>query len=574
MTGIVETHVDEIYVSASEIEKWFPIDLELNFNELRLYMTTTEDLPFQALATRRASWKRKAARASASKPEDYSDAIILPYKTYAAPAIQLQQGINSTLSDTTDNHVATTSVQTQGDLFGMFSRFNLGYSQGGESDGFQNSYFNLSRRDPRSNLAGPLKATELEIGDITANALPLVNGLQRGRGIRIGNTPYNFVRDPDQFVIEGFGPEGWDVEVYQDEQLLSFQTIELGGRYFFEGLQLREGFNLFRIVLYGPNGEKEVRFERYYLGRNMVEKGKFIYDISALQSSTPLLNFENAPETDPTLSLYGEYGLGKNVSVNAGYYTSPLNGGTLNALGSGIRFGTGSAFYQFSTLYDASGGYSLGLNTTANLSTNIILSGGHEMHESYDENLRPVVADSFINFSQRFSEGFLKFGSYGLGARRRETFNGNTVYSFTNTISASLFDISATNKLEYEMQDTLSDDRFFGNLTLRRRTPIGMFRGRLNYSLDEGYMLDSTDLLFQTYIDELTSINLLLNSSFGDNQENTISAALTRRFDKFQLSTNASYSDTGEIQLGLLLSMNFIPQSLSGDYYMTGNNSE
>jgi hypothetical protein len=573
--GVVETHPDEIYVSIREIEKWFPIKLELNFNELRLYLETEENLPFEETALRRARWNRTKAQSENVMAREFEDAIVLPYRMYAAPAIQVQQNFNASQSKTTANQTYSTSVQTQGDLLGMASRINLGYLSGSDQQGeFNNSYFNLSRRDPHSKLAGPLKATSLEIGDVSGEAIPLVGSVQRGRGVKVGNTPYNFVRDPNSFYLEGFAPAGWDVEVYQDERLLSFQTVPVDGRYVFDDLQLREGFNLFRIVQYGPNGEKEVRYERYYLGRNIVDKGKFVYEATALQSSTPLFNVSNEEETDPTLALYGEYGLTENMSVNAGYYYMPLNGGVLNALGSGLRFGSNSAFYQFNTLFDASGGYSGSVDMTGNLTQDVILSASHTQHEGYADNIRPIVQDSYVNFTQRFSEGFLQFGSYGFGVRRRLTDKDVETYNLTNNISASLFDTNFSNVLEYELQSSLGNERMFGDLTARRRTSLGMFRGRLNYDLTDSFELSSMDILYQTFLNETTSLNLFATSVFGAEKLNTFSGGITKRFDKFQLSTNASINDDGDMLFGLALSMNFIPQSLTGDYRMTGSPSD
>ena len=317
----VENHYDDIFVSQSVFEKWFPVRTILSLNDLRLYLDTEEDLPFQVLAKRRERWQqaeRQSARPGFAEDEDV---IKLPYKRFAPPTIRVNHNINGASARGVFTNTTSTTIQTQGDFLGMNLISNGSFTTASKGrNEFGNFNFTFTKEDYTDKLLGPLKATRFELGDVQANAIPLAVGIQRGRGATITNAPINFVRDPSDFIIEGFGPVDWDVELYQDDRLVDFQTINTDGRYLFDALPLRQGFNLFRIILYGPSGEKEERFERFYLGPSMVDKGKFIYEASLLESSTPLFDpsSSRADTTSGTISLQGDYGLTERLSVSGG----------------------------------------------------------------------------------------------------------------------------------------------------------------------------------------------------------------------------------------------------------------
>ena len=578
--GVVENHVEDIFVSATVLEQWFPVELTMNFNELRLYLKALEDLPFQSLAARRTRWEKAQMQTSTSRV-DLSDPeiIFLPYHMFAAPNIQVQHNLSANKMGSETTGALTNSVQTQGDLLGMLNRFNASTSYRSQDSevSLDNTYFNLSRRDFRGGLLGPMNATEVELGDITANAFPLATGLQQGRGAYVSNAPSTFVRDTSQFFIEGFAPQGWDAEVYLNERLLDFQTVGADGRYLFEDLQLRDGFNLFRIVLYGPNGEQEERFERFYLGRNMVEPGEFVYEVSALQSSTPFFNaLQTNPldDTDPTLSLYGEYGITDRLSWHAGYFYGPDGVDTLNAVGTGARISTDRAYIQLNTLADASGAYSASVDVTGNVTDNITFIAGHVEHDGFQRSQRNVSQRTFLSFNRPFSiRGLVEYGAVTLGAEREVSDTGVVTNSINNVISGNIGQFSVTNDMEYQMRDVaLNNEELEGDLTVRRRTRIGTFRGRISYDLlDEEDVLNTAELLYQTQISRDTYANFGINTSFVGNQETRFSTSVNRRFEEFILSANAAVTDTGDANVGLGLSYNFIPQSLSGDYFLSGN---
>lgn len=573
----VENQVDDIFITEALFEQLFPVDINLNFNELRIYLETEEDLPFQVLAQRRAKWQQ-ASRQS-NQPGRYLDGevIRLPYRKFSYPTIQVNHSVNASKSAGNDVQNSTVStVQTQGDFLGMDLRSNGSFSTNSDGNNeFNNFNFTFSKEDYDAKLLGRLQASRFELGDVNGNSLALASGFQRGRGFSVTNAPLNFIRDPNNFIVEGFGPVGWDVEVYQDVRLLAFDTIDSDGRYEFDALPLRQGFNLFRIVLYGPSGEREERFERFYLGQNMVDEGEFIYDVTLLESSTPLFDPSRNPvdETSGTVSLQGDYGLTENVSLNAGIFQGPNNGTLLRGVGGGARISSGSLFSQFNVFQTDSKARSFNAEATGNLTQDIYWNAGQTLHLDYEPGVRTFERDTFASITKNFSLNLIPQGALTFGIRDQKLDSGVNTRTYNNRISGQFWGTNFTNTLDYTTMDN-SDDQWQGSLTARRRVPLGNLRGRLNYSLQNPAEFQSADLQLQSRLNERFTFNGLLTSSFIGEKEQTLQGNVDVKFDKFRLGFTASASTEDNYRAGFTLAYNFIPQSLQGDYKITGDTSD
>jgi hypothetical protein len=307
----VEVHGDDIYVGIDTLSDWFPITVTLNYNQLRLYIRSDTPLPFKMVSDRRARWDRMRPRDGPADEDAYHDVVFPAFKNFALPAIQVSQGLNySRPGGGGSTGVQSNTVQAYGDFLKHSARLNATYSRNfgtdtGAQDGLSNVLLNMTREDFRGNLLGPMRATSYEIGDVSSFNVPLASGQQRGRGGRVTNAPPNFVRDPAGFIVEGYAAAGWDAELYQDDRLIDFITIAPDGFYRFADIELREGFNVFRIALYGPNGEREDRFESVFLGPDVLEPGQFVYEAAVLESATPLFNIDKLRTTDPLVSITG-----------------------------------------------------------------------------------------------------------------------------------------------------------------------------------------------------------------------------------------------------------------------------
>ena len=570
---IIEVNPDDIYVSESLIKEWFPLQINFNFNELRMYLKATEELPFQSRVKRRQVWKKIPPKIIEDKNKIDEDVIELPGKLYSLPSIEVHHTLGVTDTNGENKYDSAHFIGLNSEVFYMNARSSINVSTDSKGKNeFKNTLFTLSKTDYDGNIGGILNATDFKIGDTNSYNFALASSQQRGRGAQITNKPKAYVRDTNDFIIDGYASYGWDVELYQNGRLIDFQTVGNDGRYKFDTLPLNTGFNLFRIVLYGPNGQKENRFEKFYIGRNMVEPGEFVYEGSFLESSTPLIDLkeDKTPETGSTLTLMGDYGLNKNISANLGYFQGYSSDTLLKGVGGGVRASGNSMFIQVNTFNNFAGGKSLNLDLIGSLSKTLSWSLNGVKHKDYKEGVRTIVEKVSGSISHELAFKKLPRLSYKFGVTRKKDEDETTRTVYESRLSTTLLGMNLTNVLQRKSYSGHEDIDVPGILTFKTRIPSGDIRGRLNYSLDGQADLDSLQLQLQNRLSPKLTLNTSLSSDLTTNIKNTYQAKLDYQADKYRFGLEGSYQNNGVAKVGLNFVYNFLPQSRSGNYKMTG----
>lgn len=322
--GQIQRWEDDMYVKESLVGKLFPLKARLDMNELMLVLTTTEALPEEERLIREATWEQMEAGKRLNAANDMKDAITLPYPLIDKPLVRLNGGLTTQRpSQGESTYQSNVSVQAEGALLYGSAQVTLGAERTADGqtklvDG--NALW--SRDSLQPDMLGVLKATGVQVGDIRAAQPPLARMEAGGVGVRVHNRPFQRVDNPDRLVIEGLAPVGWDVEIYQDQSLLAYQRVDGTGKYVFEALPLRVGLNMFRILEFGPQGEKRERQERYFLGQDMPSKGEVQYDTTVYQPRGKVLHLADTPlETDPVqMAQRLELGLSNNAALQVGVY--------------------------------------------------------------------------------------------------------------------------------------------------------------------------------------------------------------------------------------------------------------
>src|SRR5690606_9891307 len=105
-------------------------------------------------------------------------------------------------------------------------------------------------------LLGPLAARKYELGDVNSVNFPLSQFNSFGTGARVTNVHplRSYLRPETEITGDAF--PGWDVELYRNNALVSFQRVGDDGIYRFENVELFLNDNNFRVVMYGPQGER------------------------------------------------------------------------------------------------------------------------------------------------------------------------------------------------------------------------------------------------------------------------------------------------------------------------------
>lgn len=192
-------------------------------------------------------------------------------------------------------------------------------------------------RNPRMRLTGSrtfldepgnsLNLKTLKVGDISGLNSSYFADASYGRGVAVSSFK-NLVMSANK-TIDITGPllDGWQVELYWNEQLVGYRQSGVNGQYNFPDIPVSYGLNTFKLVFYGPYGETRTEYERYYSGTSPVKKGEFGYTASAYQPYRYLIE-DNEPFTyngddTPILDFTGYYGATDHLTLMGGFTQTP-----------------------------------------------------------------------------------------------------------------------------------------------------------------------------------------------------------------------------------------------------------
>lgn len=201
-----------------------------------------------------------------------------------------------------------------------------------------------------------LNLTSFEMGDVTGYNSTLFNNNANGRGV-FASSFKDLVLSADKTIdISGPLSAGWEVELYQEGQLIAFRQAGINGRYSFPNVPVNYGLNRFKLVFYGPYGEIQEEERDFYSGTSPVKKGEFGYTFNAYQKDRYLLEDNEpwvSPTNKPTVDFTGYYGLNDETTLISGisrtYNPSTYNTQTFGTLGA--QYVYDGASLQYNTLF-------------------------------------------------------------------------------------------------------------------------------------------------------------------------------------------------------------------------------
>jgi hypothetical protein len=554
--GSVRAEGNELYVAARELNRWFPVKFDVRASELTLYAQSTEQLPMAARLARQRQWATQSQRGLGFTGPRH----VLNRPGLAWPDVRLNFG--STYSNRVASLGNSLGVQARGPLGDWESFLNLGLAQGGVGqEGLTNASWRLVQQTPSATLGanwlGPLAGRRLELGDINLPDLPLVQNATAGAGVVFSNAPENFVSGLSDFALQGEAPPGWDIEVYRNGGLSSFATVPNTGRFRFDKLNLSSGLNEFRIVLYGPEGQREERTQTFRVGQGLVGQGEVVYSVGALAQSGPLIRASNAvaPEGGGTVVLNTTLGLTNALALNVGVAGGPLGSFTSSTVAgsAGLRAGLGPSFHQFdyATLADGSTGFAA--RSAVRMLDDIDLAAfitrppqgrlhSGQLTESYGFEIADGVRLSSATAPVRYGLGY-SFNQY-LGAKPIERLSANQ--------SWQLGRVNFSHALGLRVQEGNTGFEP-GSLELSTRVANLPLRGNLTYQLRGEDFIQSAGLSTQVRLSEgvdetLLAIGLTAQPAAGQ-AGGTV--GLQRRVGPLAVALNTSYQSNQTFQAGL-----------------------
>jgi hypothetical protein len=314
---LMELRPDDLYLEAGLLSQCLPVDLRVDPRAAALTVTPREPLPLQQ------RWQREGQAAGldpgATAPSYPS--LPDPYRLLEFPAVDATLGLTGASPAAGGRRFATQgSLLAAGDLLHLSTDLFANLRDPG---GLTDYHLTMGRRDPQGGLLGPLRATEFELGEVQSAGLNLVAYPWSGTGTLVGNQGQRSGEAFDRHSFRGDLPQGWQVELYRNQSLVAFQGSRQDGRYEFLNIPLYFGLNDFRLVFYGPQGQRRQQAVPLDVSQNQTPPGTFRYQWVELQAGA----------VAPSRSLFQlSYGLTPQLAALAG--TARTSSG-----GAGRRYG-------------------------------------------------------------------------------------------------------------------------------------------------------------------------------------------------------------------------------------------
>ncbi len=313
------------YFSTSFYESIWPIKFSVNYLDMQLIITSPEILPITTMLqkqNRQQNFYPPSLQDSFSNYRFDNRMISFPVFDFT-----VSKGWNV-------NNFNAKNEEFQSNTF---YQANMAFIAGGLDTNitvFGNN--TISHYSPRTRISAgrtfldepknKFNLTTFEVGDINAFNSTLFRNSSGGRGAYASSFK-DLVLSADKTInLSGPLSIGWEVELYQNNQLIGFRQAGIAGQYLFENIPVNYGLNAFRLVFYGPYGEIRTEEENYYSGTSPVKAKEFGYVVNAYQPNRFLFEgnepYKN-PSSKPVFDFTGYYGLNDYLTLIGGFTQSP-----------------------------------------------------------------------------------------------------------------------------------------------------------------------------------------------------------------------------------------------------------
>ncbi|MEM1053503.1 MAG: carboxypeptidase-like regulatory domain-containing protein [Pseudomonadota bacterium] len=557
-------------VEIDALSRWFGIEFKPNLFNSSVELKSETDLPFMQAIERRKRGERIRPRNVTFDLSQYPQSK-MEYRSWRTPSVDV---------------VTNLEARKDNGLSGRVEFFAAGEALGASYTARISTDDNLNpqairlrayRSDANGGLLGPLKATDVAIGDVETVPGRLVGQTGVGRGAFVTNRPLNQTSRFSSTVLRGTLPAGWDAELYRNGQLLAFQGSREDGRYEFIDIDLFFGRNDFEVVLYGPQGQ--IRRERSSIpvGVNQLEPGQTHYWAGVIQENRDLIQLRSLAtqsSQQPQEWRWGtgvERGLSQRTSVGLGFHNLFRNDARHTYTEATLTHSLSFAQVELAAAHEFGGGVVTNLNTlgrvgNVNFGANARVFFGDFAGEFSDNDLDYLGG---VNFSTALSMGRLSLPIQGAVSHAKRP-NGETINAFSLITSVNLGRLSLSTQFTHEKDSgrpqndntevTLianrrwRDIRLRGNATFRTNGPdTGLESATVRLEADIG-----EDGVVQGDLDYLSS-----------SDEYRFTAGYTHRFKEISLRADAFVTSRGGVGAGIQAAFSLGPDPVSGGVRVT-----
>lgn len=567
----------ELYIRAERFADLFPLKLSVDLRAQTIRIETLEPFPFEQRLDREEQREQLGSKPVDEPPRWPREETPWTALSFPLGDVELRAASDNALDSRLEG-----DLRLAGDLAFMTAQ---AFASVTTRDGLVGARLELGRRDPDARLLGPLRATEFEIGDVSTTALPLGLRGTSGRGAFVTNTPLERASVFDLIDLRGELPNGYEVELYRNNVLIRSTRRSNNGQFEFLQVPVDYGLNVFRLVFFGPQGQRREEVRRISVGDGRLGEGEFHYSFGAAQNDVNLFGVQGpyfTPSQDygawRTTALL-EYGLtsGLTLSVAGAWFDSDT--GKRWMASSGMRTGIGDIAMKFDVGMQPHG-------KAAQIGIGGILWGlGYSFnHAEY--------SGEFVDEIHAFSDEFLKratdlnFNStFTLGGgqdpfvipvsgrfRHVEYADRRTTTDAALRASARVENFLVSNTLDFSRvakPGLYSGSQLLGSFDLSTLSGSRTnYRGSISYELVPRPKLIAASAEVDHAVDERTLVRGGISQAL-QGKETQFSLSGIREFGRFTLAFDGSYGvKEGSYSAVLRLGFSFGRNPLTGSLFL------
>ncbi|HIF25118.1 MAG TPA: hypothetical protein EYG18_01840 [Micavibrio sp.] len=317
---------EDVFVRIDVLNRIWPIEMELLLSNLQIIIEAEQDLAFMERLRRSEAQERIFAQRGAGKT-DFSSLPFVdnPVKMLGKPAYDIQA--TYTYDDADNTLRGSNNITGTQQVAGFVADYSANYAFiEGKFRRPESIRLRMEKQAIGEDYIVSPYVKRLELGDVTLPRRDLIGNTTGGRGFIISDKTSERDREFDRVTVEGTGPPGWEVEVYNNDQLIEVGIVDGVGEYRFEDIVLNYGKNNIRTVLYGPQGQIREEVEEYSIGNSMMKPGEFDYSVGLTDTGRSLILLENEPRLQPrgvTKNAEFFYGLNNTFTFFGSFTETP-----------------------------------------------------------------------------------------------------------------------------------------------------------------------------------------------------------------------------------------------------------
>jgi Carboxypeptidase regulatory-like domain len=554
-------------VNTKTLASWLAVEVIPDLTNSMLVLKSETKLPFEMAEERKE-------RAGKLKPKAKFDLAKLPqggeaYQLWRMPSVDVvaSAGVqkNKLRGATFD---ARYEIYASGEIAGASFDARLSSNRSAVPETLRVKAY---RTDPNAKLLGPLHATHFAVGDVSTESTALGASNSIGRGAYVTNRPVERPENFDRTSFRGELPDGWDAELYRNDQLLGFSQSRGDGRYEFLDIPLLFGQNRMEVVLYGPQGQVRRDVRLIPVGLDSIPPRETYYWAGILESGRDLIDFgeQNSIARQGWRGGFGlERGLNSRTSVAASFSSFMFGGVRRQFLEGAIRRSLGPALAELTGATNFKGGFATRLQALGQFGETRFSGEAVMLRNGYQS--ERYVADLRHSFAASIDQN-IKLGKTSLPIRAEALFqkfvNGRSTLeaSANTTFNINRLSIATGITWQEQHQGSGSDPPANVEASLRLSGRLGRvrLRGETRFALTNDKGFRDTILTAEMR----TSEKAEWRADFGYNPQSDrgrLSLGYTRKFKHFALTGQIEGATDGGVAAGLNLAFSIGPDPRGG----------